>query len=289
MDKGPNFRIVGGAPEEKKSQAKASIESRVFHHMDEWPPEAQEEIIKFEFSKTPEYLECINFANEETNRLRKEAGLAPYDFPADNFHFLPAKFFAKFVEKKYANGNTNNNRHTVFINMGNIKNNLQLLKSVVFHEMLHAKGHIAWEIEDGEGLGFYKSLYRDGFSAISSQKNMKENRNHSHFDGLNEAIVAEQEKRSVPERGEFSYKEQREVLNYICQEVSKCMPDQYSSPEDVFKEFLNAHFSGKLLVISRFMERVFGKGSFRILGNMTPEQESGILTLEFLKKNLIKN
>lgn len=288
MEGRPNFRIVGGASEEKKVHAQKSIKNRFFHHMDEWSPEAQEEITKFEFSKTPEYLECINFANEETNKLRKEAGLDPYDFPVDNFHFLPAKSFYKFAQSETSNAITLNNKHTVFVNMGNIKDNIVLLKSVIFHEMMHAKGHTAWEIED-YGDSFYKSLYRNGFSASSSQKKMKEGSDHSHFDGLNEAIVVEQEKRSVPERGEFSYKEQREVLNYICQEVARCLPGKYPSPEEVFKVFLNAHFSGKLLVVSRFTEQVFGKGSFRVLGNMKPDPESGILTLEFLKKNLIKN
>ena len=82
----------------------------------------------------------------------------------------------------------------------------------------------------------------------------------------------------------IQYLPHRKVLEYICSEIQKQFPDQYQNTDGVFKEFLNAHFTGRLLPISRLVEKTFGEGSFRTLGNMATNEESGILHLESLKK-----
>jgi hypothetical protein len=81
-----------------------------------------------------------------------------------------------------------------------------------------------------------------------------------------------------------SYLQQRNVLNYICAEISKQFPDEYQSADDVYKVFLNAHFTGRLLPLARIVEKTFGEGSFRLLGNMDTDRASGVLHLESLKK-----
>lgn len=85
-----------------------------------------------------------------------------------------------------------------------------------------------------------------------------------------------------------SYRTQREVLNYVCSEIQKQFPDQYQEVDDVYEVFLNAHFTGRLLQIARLVEGTFGEGSFRLLGNMGVEMESGVLHLESLKKARLK-
>lgn len=85
-----------------------------------------------------------------------------------------------------------------------------------------------------------------------------------------------------------SYPKQREVLNYICTEIQKEFPDKYSSAEAVYKTFLNAHFTGRLLNIAHLVEKTFGEGSFRLLGNMDTSRESGASFLETLKENRLK-
>jgi len=47
---------------------------------------------------------------------------------------------------------------------------------------------------------------------------------------------------------------------------------------------LKTHFTGRLLPVARLVEGTFGEGSFRLLGNMTTEKQSGILHLESFKK-----
>lgn len=81
-----------------------------------------------------------------------------------------------------------------------------------------------------------------------------------------------------------SYLRQRDVLNYVCAEIQKQFPDEYHSADDVYKTFLNAHFTGQLLPLARLVEKTFGEGSFRLLGNMDTDKQSGVLHLESLKK-----
>lgn len=80
------------------------------------------------------------------------------------------------------------------------------------------------------------------------------------------------------------YLQQRNVLNYVCAEIQKQFPDQYETADDVYKVFLNAHFTGRLLPFARLVEGTFGEGNFRILGNMDTDRQSGVLHLETLKK-----
>ena len=62
------------------------------------------------------------------------------------------------------------------------------------------------------------------------------------------------------------------------------LADQYADADEVYKVFLKAHFTGQLLPIARLVEKTFGEGSFRLLGNMDTENKSGVLHLESLKK-----
>jgi len=84
------------------------------------------------------------------------------------------------------------------------------------------------------------------------------------------------------------YLQQRAVLTYLCSEIQKEFSKQYKNHDDVYELFLKAHFTGKLLEIARLIEKTFGKGSFRMVGNMTDDPESGILHLESLKKARIR-
>lgn len=79
------------------------------------------------------------------------------------------------------------------------------------------------------------------------------------------------------------YPKQREVFNYVCQEINKQCSQECPSVDDVKEEFLRSQFTGKLLPIARMVEKTFGKGSFRRLGDMTDDDNSAVQTLEALK------
>ena len=106
---------------------------------------------------------------------------------------------------------------------------------------------------------------------------------HIHVDDI---IWVEQKEKLKFEA--VGYKTQREVLSYVCTEIQKQFPDQFASNDDVSKLFINANFTGRLLPIARLVEKTFGEGSFRLLGNMGTNRESAVLTMDSLKKARIR-
>jgi hypothetical protein len=86
----------------------------------------------------------------------------------------------------------------------------------------------------------------------------------------------------------IGYPKHIEVLEYVCFEIQVQFPDKYQDIEEVFKEFLKAHFNGQLLGIARLVEQTFGEGSFRLLGNMSGDKDSAVLHLESLRKARIR-
>ena len=91
--------------------------------------------------------------------------------------------------------------------------------------------------------------------------------------------------------GVLGYRKQREVYDYICREILKNAKGKYRDLGDVQKEFLKAHFTGKILSIARIVEDTFGENSFRILGGMGVDDESTIKTrkiLENMRRQVLK-
>jgi hypothetical protein len=336
MEKIPGFRVVGGASEEVKEKTKQEIELRLTDHIKSLSEADQKEIKRLEYPKTEEEYSLINFANAETNRLREESGMEPYTIPAENYHIVPPELFKKVTNSGSSAMASSMDQASVY-NANQFRDNPVRFGAATLHETLHLKGHYAVEVEETEKEGKKverRTQYREGISALAAQKKKDEEGYHSHFDGLHEAIVSEQEKRSFPnllalpilkkekeklssaearklaeniskregipveeiywvgerenEYNNFGYGTQRKVLNYVCEEIQRQFPKRYQSPEEVFKEFLKAQFTGQLLPIARLVEDTFGEGSFRMLGNMKNDKESGILALEILRKARIR-
>jgi hypothetical protein len=80
-----------------------------------------------------------------------------------------------------------------------------------------------------------------------------------------------------------SYFYQRKVLKYICEEIQKQFPDEFKNPDDVFKLFLKAHFTGNILEIGRLVAKTFGKLSLQVLGMMGIDDGSARKCLRYLK------
>jgi|SRR3989344_1348847 len=67
----------------------------------------------------------------------------------------------------------------------------------------------------------------------------------------------------------YAYEKERQYLNEIIENIYKNNPEEFNTKEEVFKIFGEAAMSGKLLKIARLIEKTYGKGSFRILGEET--------------------
>jgi hypothetical protein len=77
------------------------------------------------------------------------------------------------------------------------------------------------------------------------------------------------------------YMEPRKVLKYIESELSTIMR---ISEKEAEKLFYGAYFAGKLLPLARAVEEVFGKGAFKKIMHMEPNEESANEIMDFLRQ-----
>ncbi len=329
-----NFRVIGRGIDEKA----------FFNYCESLSPEEERLIRKFEHPKLEKETAIIQFVNEETNRLMEENGVASYNIPLKNYHLLPLEIIEKIGEGKGSRAAANPMSQRIIIDAGLTRELFIPFGLSTFHETVHLKAFLSIKAKIQErDKKIKKRFYRGGviidsfkihkFCRLDHLPPLERLEYYRYFEGLDEAIVAEMEKRflkkllnlpelakekewlmseevekakkglmknGIPEdeirwigKGEednyysfnpFPYLPQRKVLNYLCSEIQKEFPDKYQSSDDVFKEFVKSHFTGRLLSISRLIEKTFGKGSFRILGKMNLDKKISFSTLEVLKQ-----
>ena len=234
----------------------------------------------------------------------EEAGVNPYDIPAQNYHIISYNIPA-------GRARTAITQQKIILHKHAVRENMVSFGLIAFHETLHAKGNIALFIDKEKA-----NLYRTGLKT--------ENRGPEdlffHFEGLDEAVIAEATRKFFPkllelpelskekkwliskakEKGlklgdeiywirrdggvQFTYGPHRKILDYVCTEIQKQFPEKDQSADNVFKVFLKAHFTGRLLPIARLVEKTFGKGSFRVLSSMGIEDESCVRVEKSLRK-----
>jgi len=318
MRKIPEIRVVGDAPVVEKDKAAERIRQSILHSVEALSPKLKEKLEQFETPSTEIEQKIFSFANDHTNRLMDELGLDYYDIPLGNYHMIDADLqrdVAKiFIEEK-DNDNDDNEYLTDAVAHSDYQmivfstrlresdTNMIDLATTAIHETLHLKAYLALHAK-----GKTKAAYRMGVSTYSPLGfNESE-----HFGGLHEAIVEHQsalalddvlkmpelvEQKNIlqnkidealagedPREQIFAYQEQRQALSYICEKISDDNPDKYPSPSAVFTQFLKAHFTGDLLTVGRLVEQSFGRGSFRVLGEMTVETDDALVKLELLSE-----
>lgn len=95
MEKIPGFRVVGDAHDEIKQQEKEKIENRLVDYIKSLSDLDRKTIEKYEYPKSQKEIALLNFANQETNRLRKECGVETYNVPIENYHIIPEEMYKK--------------------------------------------------------------------------------------------------------------------------------------------------------------------------------------------------
>jgi uncharacterized protein YejL (UPF0352 family) len=97
IEKGPEFRVVGNAPEDGKEYVKKEMLGRLHEqHLESLGPEKKDAIKQLQYEKSPKELALIGLANESTNALMEEIGVAPFNVPENNFHILPPDLYKEF-------------------------------------------------------------------------------------------------------------------------------------------------------------------------------------------------
>lgn len=324
MERIPNLQVIGQADPKDKEQTKDFFSARFFEHNTSLSDKDLEIIKKNELTKTPEALNFISFANKETNRLRQQFGLDGYNVSAENYHFLPREVCQRL--NMTAAAVTYNLKQGIIIQNDKFRDSKLSLAAVIFHETMHLKAFTA--LQSDQGVKEF-DLFRSGVSAHS--RTGHEMPRHVHFKGFHEAIVSEQEIRTLDKiillpnlREEClflempmvkeqiakfkkqnninsdsfvwfniqqnrlevveTYSRHRKLLKYVCQEIQQEFSDQYANFDAIFAEFLRAHFAGSLLTIGKLVEKTFGPGSFRSLGNVSEDENSVNLCFEDLSR-----
>lgn len=70
----------------------------------------------------------------------------------------------------------------------------------------------------------------------------------------------------------YTYKEERKKLQEIIDQIYDKNYEEFNSKEEVFAVFAEASLSGKLLKIARLIEKTYGEGSFKRLGEATKKK-----------------
>ena len=193
MEKGPEIRIVGRASAEKKEQVRREVERALFSHFESLSPREKEQFKKFEYPKSEKELALINFVNEETSRLMREAGIEPYDIPAENYHIIPPELYKK-VAGDDGIAAAFSTRQGIIFDAQYFRDNPVNFGAVALHESLHLKAYFSIEVQE-ESSKVSKASYREGVVIQALQSHRYHGKYHQHFAGLDEAIVAETEKR----------------------------------------------------------------------------------------------
>lgn len=326
-----HFKIIGNASKEEKEEAAKELKSFLYEdHLGSVEKANLERLKINEYPKNEKEIFLINLINNETNKIMEDLGTKSFDIPERNFHIVPNELFKEIAGDNLIGGIVDYKSQSIGLDVNSVRSHPIVFAIIAFHEALHLKSKQIVQVSksDNEGAAdVNKKFYREGLTINSPITKNEERKSHSHFNGLHEAVVANEETKFISklmdlnmfsdlkewlnsDKGmeekmhiwhekkipideifyidmaqekfySFGYMGQRKVLLYVCEEIAK---DKGVSEEDIQKEFLKAHFSGKLLELAKMVEKTFGKGSFRELGNLDIEENSAYNVLESLKK-----
>ncbi len=111
-------------------------------------------------------------------------------------------------------------------------------------------------------------LLRDSFIALKDKKKQVEFLDSPTFSVLGELL----DPQSL-----YSYTNERAGFASLVELLYEKNKNEFDSYEDVFKLFSQAMFKGHLLPIARLIEKTFGKGSFRTIGQKTKDESPSVV------------
>ncbi|HXF44049.1 MAG TPA: hypothetical protein VNK70_01110 [Candidatus Paceibacterota bacterium] len=186
----PEPVIVGPATSEKKEEYKQLIRSRFGEcHYEQIPEDKRKILESLEYEKKPYEKLAIEQANEITNSIIDEFGLATFDVPERNIHIVPEKLYKQVEEDGDRVATTFQDRQLIVLNAERLIHPIDRA-STILHEIIHLKNYLA--IEAHEDL---HKPYRSGLKISASRKKEERIGFFTAFSGLNEAVVSEIEKR----------------------------------------------------------------------------------------------
>ncbi len=251
-----------------------------------------------EREKTPEEKEALGqILDKMPSFIKKYGGKYVSPTQIEHVHFVSEDDLHKALDSQSTMGAYNPIAQTIYVADQNISLNISAACHELFHlnsfqslwfrehegetEKTFQQRRIGFEIygkDDGETV--YFSMINEAiteelnirfqkkcFSEIPVIERERE-RKIKAIEGT--PVLGKEMLRSIFERQEKgSYLLEREKLNEVISAIFDANTRKYQSRENVFDEFAKAYFTGNLLIVSKLIEKTFGKGSFRKLGEET--------------------
>ena len=224
-----------------------------------------------ELEKSARDVEIIALCDEAVSMYMKRYGRKKeIGLPLQNVHALEDGGVERYTHGRFVEGAHAPTLGSVIVDRK--KSDVEFAVRV-FHELFHAKSYQALQIIGNE----VAEPYRSGFTVVSRDGKK------SWFVDLEEAVVGMMTERFFKEivnedsafRNEIEAApdgpylgREKEVtrLNLLVDELWEKNREEFKSREEIVKVFVDAQINGRLLRVARLVERTFGKGSFRRLG-----------------------
>src|SRR3989344_2407997 len=253
----------------------------------------QEYKYETERQKTKEELEIIAFVNEFTNTVATNFGGQSLDVQQKNVHVLDQSEIEQ-LDKIFSQKETTH-PSSIFIAslqaivMSDKKGDLLAFTRELVHEMCHFKAFQSLEVRLDPDRKMWVGKNRRGGLAIEIKRDKQK---EAAFVDLNEAIIEQltgvilenltksndlpdalkkqiekvpNEKREEKIFGAVYVPEQLRLID-IAEKIYGKNRDRFKNAGEVLRLFYKSMFSGELLQVARLIEKTFGKGSFKKIG-----------------------
>lgn len=260
----------------------------------------EEYLGEFEMKMSPRQKEILSFVVEKVNELLDRYAISGARASLDLIKLVDDKFF-EAIGHPHAHGACIDSVQLAFTR-GNDDITNSALADSAFHELMHL-----FSFQRTVLKGVKSDGYADvGFERFGITISSKDNEEYKYFREINEALTVElgmylwekmpenklfnddiqklrdkygsqdghtilrtikNEDGSVEHGSIINYPTELEKTRLTMQYIFKVNKEDFNSIEDVKKLFFEAYFSGKLLPIARLIEKTYGKGAFRDIGN----------------------
>lgn len=259
---------------------------------------------QYEIKKTPRQRELISFVVDAVNELLKEYGQEGKEASIDLVKIVKQEFFKK-NDSDRSSAVYLDYLQAIAINDGKKLSDTAFAESV-FHEFMHLFSFQRSVVKGGNSEGYADLRNERLGLSIRTNEFREDGEDKSYFNYINEAIVTElcirfqkkmresdffkkdfwllRQKYGAHDKSNailrmdrnadgseepvsiFAYRDEHRRTMDTLKIIYEKNNDKFSSPDDVFEFFAKAHFSGRLLPVARLIEKTFGKGSFRGIG-----------------------
>lgn len=224
---GPDVKIVGKVSSESKEKIRQTVSGYFSEkHLSNLSNEQREKFRRMEYPKSADEKHAIDFANEITNRYMEKCEVKNYAVLPGNLHILPPDLYSECVGgMRNSLASTFHKYQTAIFNVSEVRGSRMCFWKTVFHEIMHLKSYLSVEVEGENGennkieaeneIPF--ATVRRGLIVESPKGRAEESGEyHTHFRGLNEAVVSYFERDFVREMLKLpDFKEEKEWLNSV--------------------------------------------------------------------------